>query len=89
VGDTINIVSPQPIVVSLDSLIHVDCPFSETGQIGISVSGGTPQYDFFWDQTTVDTSFLDGLSVGTYDLTILDRFECKESPAGIEVILRD
>ncbi len=85
IGDTIDVLTPDPLEISIDEVLHVDCPFSDAGEINLSVTGGTPQYNYFWDQLEADTNIISGLSAGTYDLTLLDFFDCKFSPPGIEI----
>ena len=51
------------------------------GKIQVSVNGGgTPPYNFNWtNQGNINSSILNDLSVGTYDLEISDSNNCRIS----------
>ena len=79
-GNTFVVTEPTPIVITLNSLTHVDCNGNSTGAIDISVSGGTPGYSFNWISlpstpiaTTEDVS---SLPAGTYEITVTDGNTC-------------
>jgi len=85
-----NITEPLTILsASLFSPI-LSC-FGDTTSIIVSVNGGTPNYSFLWDNG-VTTQNLNGISEGSFSLTILDENNCELSediiivePAKIEV----
>ncbi len=58
---------------------HVSCPGTNDGNINASVTGGTPTYQFHWQDglggifTTED---LTGVAAGTYQLSVTDGHGC-------------
>jgi len=46
---------------------------SADGEIYLTVSGGFPPYDFFWSNNE-KTSYLTGLSNGSYAVTVVDKY---------------
>jgi hypothetical protein len=53
--------------------------FSPDGSIAISVSGGTSPFSYSWSPNTGETnSTANGLSVGTYSVTVTDMNGCDE-----------
>jgi hypothetical protein len=80
----------SPGLVELDSFILVDpvCLGDANGSIFVFPSGGTPddqgQYDYVWTSPTgndipppVNPSNINGLSAGTYEVTITDANNCQ------------
>jgi gliding motility-associated-like protein len=67
-----------PLEVVLDNQTNVACFEGNNGAINVTTSGGTPNYTFVW--TTTDGSGLapgdenqNGLTAGTYELTVTDE----------------
>ncbi len=88
--DSILIGTPPPLLIDIDSIIHVDCPLSTDGAILASVTGGNGEYSYFWSHDSgLDSNYVDGLSPGFYRLTSIDRFGCKVTKGLIEVESRD
>lgn len=75
--ENIEIIEKQPIEISLDSLHPVSCLSSNDGYISVNVTGGAGDYTYFWEQSDLDTSILDGLTYANYQLRVIDRFDCK------------
>lgn len=75
VANTINNLVP---VVTIDSIKPLSCSGGNTGKIYTSVSGGKTSYSYLWSsgQTIED---LNGLSAGTYSLTLTDANGCTSS----------
>jgi len=57
---------------------HVDCFGNSTGEIDITVSGGTLQYSYDWSNLTSNDDLLN-IPSGTYDVMITDAHNCKDS----------
>ncbi len=68
---------PAPLALNEVS-VDVLCFGQSTGNIDISVSGGTPAYTYAWN-TGATTQDLSGLSAGFYDLTVTDSKFCVQT----------
>lgn len=64
--------------VSIDATNDVDCFGNSSGDIFISVTGGTPIYTFDWDNLpgTNDPEDQTGIPAGTYNITVTDAAGC-------------
>ncbi len=71
----VNILQPNPVVVTVDSIISLLCYGSPTGAIYITPSGGTAPYTFNWSNAT-SLEDLTGVTGGTYNLTVTDSKGC-------------
>ena len=69
-NSTETMLEPAPLVPSLIP-VHVDCYGGNTGSITASALGGTTPYSYLWN-TGVTTSFISGLTAGTYSCTVTD-----------------
>lgn len=69
---------PDAIVITVDS--QVDPNDAPNGEISVSVSGGTGDYSYNWEGPggPYDTEDIDGLTDGTYTLTVTDDNGCEE-----------
>jgi hypothetical protein len=71
---------------------HVDvtCPGGTDGSIDLTVTGGTPIFTYDWDNDGTgdndDLEDLNGLSAGTYNVTVTDMIGCT---ATLSVIIAD
>ncbi|GAB4422188.1 MAG: hypothetical protein OHK0039_38040 [Bacteroidia bacterium] len=74
-SDTVLITQPEAILFEVDALIHETCAGLGDGAILLSVSGGTPPYDYLWS-TGDTTEDLTGLGDGAYLLTLTDGNGC-------------
>lgn len=72
--DNIEITQPEQMVVT-ELISNLNCNGDQTGNIDLTVMGGTLPYSFNWTngETTED---LAGLSAGNYDVNILDANGC-------------
>ncbi len=79
-GNTFIVTEPTPIVLTLNSLTHVDCNGNSTGAIDISVSGGTPGYSYNWislpSTPIATTEDISSLPAGNYQITVTDGNAC-------------
>lgn len=69
--------SPLPIVIN-ESILPTSCDAS-TGQISVSVSGGTPGYVYNWQPSNGSGSSITNLAVGNYTLTVTDAAGCSQT----------
>ncbi len=86
---TIN--EPAVINASVDgtSLLAVSCHGDVNGSVDITVTGGTPPYQFSWTGPGGYTSpgeDISGLAAGTYNLTVKDAANCSAVFTSIAVI---
>ncbi len=79
----LEITEPPELIASTVTVLD-DCDNLGSGAIDISVSGGTPPYNFNWSngETTEDVS---ALAAGTYSVDILDANSCPITLSGIIV----
>ena len=63
--------SPDPLLITINTLSHVNCNGDSDGAIDISVSGGVVPYAFTWSNGAT-TEDLSSLTAGTYHVTIAD-----------------
>lgn len=75
---TFNLSSANSPVVTLDSKTDVKCFGDADGAINVSVTGGTPPYDFLWTGGAT-TQNISGLSGGMYEVTVTDSVNCTGS----------
>jgi len=63
-------------LVTLDSVINMNCATKTLGEILISTSGGTPPYAYLWSNSAT-TQNVSGLNAGNYAVTVTDAAGCK------------
>jgi hypothetical protein len=73
--------SNEPLVIEIDSIIHVNCHDDSTGSVIASVVAGAEPYWFNWSAGVVQTSrtgtdTLRQLSAGMYEVTVTDAHGC-------------
>lgn len=79
-SQTFELVAPDPITISVDSIDHVLCSGEATGSATVSVTGGTPGYAYLWDDPANQSSATaTNLAAGTYTVTITDLNGCTSS----------
>jgi hypothetical protein len=72
---TDSVIISQPfITVNYDSSGNTPCG-KRQGYIAVSASGGTPPYTYQWSNSAT-TSYITGLSVGTYSVLVTDANGC-------------
>jgi gliding motility-associated-like protein len=74
-GNPVILSSPPQILVSVTALDNVLCYGAATGDITISVAGGSPGYSYLWSNADVTPS-ISGLTAGTYTVTVTDTHDC-------------
>lgn len=53
--------------------------YTDDGTAQVKVSGGTPPYDYLWQETGAVGSYEPGLGSGTYNAIVTDAHDCKET----------
>lgn len=81
--DSIEVLEPIALQISLQITNTLDCPGSTDGAIGSSVMGGTAPYTYLWNQGST-TSNLNNISSDTFSLTVTDQQSCQSTA---EIIL--
>jgi hypothetical protein len=77
-SQTIVITQPaQEIEISVDDKTDASCPGEEDGSATVSASGGTPPYQYQWDDPANQTGpTASNLGAGTYIVTVSDANNC-------------
>ncbi len=68
-------ITEPPVLSALNTIADVSCYGLDNGTAETSASGGTPPYSYWWN-TGSDTSLLNNLSAGNYELTLTDANGC-------------
>lgn len=84
VVDSVVITEPMAIAV-MDSSASISCFGDMDGFIDLTVSGGTPGYNYAWSNGD-SVSALTGLGVGTYTVTITDANGCVQEGDSVTII---
>ncbi len=71
----VSITQPAQLSAIVDVVNSVSCNGTATGEIFISVNGGTAPYTYFWSNGDI-TQDVDSLLAGTYTATITDSKGC-------------
>ncbi|MCB9449039.1 MAG: T9SS type A sorting domain-containing protein [Flavobacteriales bacterium] len=77
----IKVEDPQPLDLKIDAM-EASCSGSSDGQLMVSVIGGTPGYSYEWSNGDT-TATTDGLTPGSYTVTVTDANGCSESAVGV------
>ena len=76
---------PDGIGVAVVSVTHIECNGSPTGEIDITVVGGTEPYSFLWSDGSSDED-LTGADAGNYVVTVTDANDCEYTTDSITII---
>jgi hypothetical protein len=77
VADCFEIEEPRELIISNSKVFDIKCYGDTDGFIEVTVSGGTPGYNYQWNDPTLDNSpNQSGLGAGTYCVTITDTNGC-------------
>ncbi|MFM2017648.1 MAG: hypothetical protein RL007_1304, partial [Bacteroidota bacterium] len=68
-------VSPT-MSTSISTLNNVTCNGENNGSVGVSVSGGTPNYSYMWSPSGGTSPAAFNLNAGTYSCTVTDAAGC-------------
>ncbi len=80
---TMTVHQPTPIKINVTTTNSADMT-SNDGAISVSVSGGTPDYTYEWNNGSIAPS-ITNLAPGTYILTVTDANGCKQTTPPIIV----
>jgi hypothetical protein len=76
--DTVTILNTQNNPSSLATHTNVPCYGDTVATITVTSSGGTPPYAYTWDNLPNTTSYIDGLTTGTYVVHTSDVNNCSD-----------
>jgi len=71
---TVSISEPQTLSIT-DAITNLQCNGDNSGNINISVAGGTPNYNYSWSNGTT-TQSINSIAAGNYSLTVTDANNC-------------
>ncbi len=72
---SINLVAPDTLKVNDFTIKNPTCYEGDDGEIAINVVGGTPPYEYKWNNDLI-TKDVNGLKSGTYEVIITDSKGC-------------
>jgi gliding motility-associated-like protein len=78
ITNSVEITQPQAPLSLTHTQVDVLCYGNNTGEIDITVTGGTPNYTFSWSNSAVSEDVVN-LFAGTYNITVQDALGCIES----------
>ncbi len=71
---------PNPIIITVDSIAHLECFGIPTGYIGTSVTGGSGLYYAQWNTNPIQTTpYASNLPAGFHSLSIIDTEGCGDT----------
>lgn len=88
--DSIEVMEPDTLILALAET-PITCNDGTDGSIELSITGGTPIYDIQWvgpNGFTSTASIINGLSAGTYTVTVTDNNSCQET-ASVDLLNPD
>ncbi len=74
ISPAITVIQPAELSVSA-ALVHPDCSDLSGGSVTLTVTGGTPDYSYSWNNLSITPS-ISGLQMGVYSVTITDDNQC-------------
>lgn len=84
-GTVLKITEYENFSIRIDEIENNLCFADSTGRIGLSVTGGTPPYKYFWSNGD-DELNIKNLASGAYQLTVIDANDCPFIPDSIRVL---
>ena len=76
------VTQPAPLSATVGTITNIACTGDSTGQIPLTISGGTPSYRIDYQKnggatkSVTGVSTLTGLAAGTYSITLTDANNC-------------
>ena len=77
--DSVIISTPQDLVISADTVVHLSCTNSNDGQLSVSGTGGISPYIYSWADTTLLDSTRGQLISSNYIAYLTDANNCMDS----------
>ncbi|NEN23481.1 T9SS type B sorting domain-containing protein [Cryomorpha ignava] len=86
-SETFELIAPDPIIISIDTIENILCSGEATGSATVSVAGGTQDYTYLWnDPANQTTATATNLEAGTYTVLVTDLNGCT---ASLNIILTE
>ena len=76
---SVEISQPDELIVSVDTVINVECFGDETGMVELSATGGNGDYIFIVAEDSTSTGVFNNLSAGNYNVKVIDALGCEGS----------
>ncbi|MDX2171847.1 MAG: gliding motility-associated C-terminal domain-containing protein [Bacteroidota bacterium] len=73
---TVTITTPNPLIITTNSVQNVNCNGGNNGLINTSITGGTPTYSITWTPTQPSNPLITNLAAGSYSLAVTDTKGC-------------
>ncbi len=71
---------PNPVIITVDSIAHLECFGIPTGYIGVSVTGGSGLYYAQWNTNPIQTTpYASNLPAGFHSISIIDTEGCGDT----------
>jgi len=77
VTDSRQLIEPAAISI-IPNAQDISCYGSDDGIISLTVSGGTPSFNFTWSNGAIDQN-IQNLSAGSYRVTVTDLYNCSDT----------
>ena len=75
------ITEPSPVTMTLEDQQNITCLGEDCGSAIVFVEGGTPPYDFLWEDGTIAINNLELCQPGTYTPIVIDSLGCTDDLA--------
>ena len=73
---SVPIVEPEPLVMTIDTVINATCSGIANGEVTAVAQGGTAPYNYFWPELNVNGPTATGLTAGVYEVQVVDDNGC-------------
>lgn len=77
-SSSLSIGQPENLSISDTQISAASCEGVDDGSINLTISGGTPPYNFAWSDGST-TEDLTGVGAGTYNVVVTDQNQCDVS----------
>jgi large repetitive protein len=76
IQDSVTIIAPPPILVTVANLTNIKCNGDATGAITVNTTGGTGLYNYSWNNSSSTTNSAANLVAGLQTVTVTDANGC-------------
>ncbi len=80
-SETISLTQPDSIAIALTK-VNVTCNGGVDGEVTSTVSGGTPNYNYSWNNAGTSANLIN-IAAGTYTLTVTDQNGCTKTESAV------